>query len=125
MFVAHVFYALATAFAKLSIITSYLRIFPNERLRITLYVTAAVVVGLGISAVCATIFQCQPIRAAWDFTIEDAKCYRFVDFLYANAAINIVTDFVICLAPLPCFWKLRIPVRQKLVVSFLFCIGFL
>lgn len=125
MFVAHVFYALATAFAKMSIITSYLRIFPDEHLRRVLYVTAVVVIGLGITAVCATIFQCRPIQAAWDFTIERSKCYHFVDFLYANSAVNIATDFVICLSPLPCFWKLRIPVRQKLVVSFLFCIGFL
>lgn len=125
MFVAHVFYASGTAFAKMSIITSYLRIFPSEKLRRVLYVTAVVVVGLGIAAVFATMFQCKPIQAAWDFSIHRSQCYRFVDFLYANSAINIATDFVICLSPLPCFWKLRIPVRRKLIVSFLFCVGFL
>ncbi|KAL1848876.1 hypothetical protein VTK73DRAFT_10058 [Phialemonium thermophilum] len=126
MFVANVFYATATAFTKMSIITSCLRIFPSETLRRILYVTAAVVVGLGVSAVFATIFQCSPVRAAWDFELasRSSHCYPFVDFLYANSAINIATDFIICLAPLPSFWRLRIPVRQRLIVCFLFCIGF-
>lgn len=121
---SHIFYALGTAFTKLSIIISYLRMFPSERLRKLLYATAVVVVGLGASAVFGTIFQCSPIRAAWDFTIHGARCYSFVDFLYAISAINIATDFVICFSPLPCFWRLRIPLRRKLMVLSLFGIGF-
>ena len=120
MFVAHVFYAVATAFTKLSIITSYLRIFPHDTLRRVLYVTAAVCTGIGISAVFATIFQCSPVQAAWDFTIEDSQCFPFVNFLYANAAISIATDFVLVVAPLPYFWSLSLPLRQRLVICVLF-----
>jgi hypothetical protein len=124
LFVANVFYAVATMLTKLSIITSFLRIFPQKELRRVLIGTAVVVVGQGISAIFACIFQCSPVSAAWDFSIQNATCYNFKDFLYANSAINIVTDFILCVAPLPYLWRLDIPVKQKLIVCFLFGIGF-
>lgn len=120
MFVAHVFYAAGTAFTKLSIITSYLRIFPHNILRRILYATAAVCTAIGISAIVATIFQCSPIQAAWDFTIDGSQCIPFVDFLYANAAISIATDLILIVAPLPYFWSLSLPLRQRLVICVLF-----
>ncbi|KAK0629461.1 hypothetical protein B0T17DRAFT_457636, partial [Bombardia bombarda] len=125
MYVAHVFYAAATAFTKLSIITSYLRIFPHELLRRVLYGTGAVVVGIGISAIFATVFQCRPVRAAWDFTVEGGQCIPFVDFLYANSAISIATDLVLIAAPLPYFWSLKLPLKQRLVICILFGVGFI
>ena len=124
MFVANVFYACAIATTKLSIIASYLRIFPNSGLRKFMYVTGVFIIGLWISAIFATVFQCRPINAAWDFTIE-GKCYSFVNFLYASAGVNIATDLIVCLAPIPYFWKLNLPVRQKMIVSFLFLVGLL
>ena len=120
MFVAHVFYAAATALTKFSIITSYLRIFPHSTLRRVLYATGAVCIGIGISAIFATIFQCSPVQAAWVFTIEDSQCFPFVNFLWANAAISIATDFVLVVAPLPYLWSLNLPVRQRLAICFLF-----
>ncbi|KAH8880312.1 hypothetical protein GQ53DRAFT_833471 [Thozetella sp. PMI_491] len=123
MFVANISYACATVFTKMSIITSYLRMFPHHILRRVLFVTAVVVIGLGISAIFATIFQCTPVHAAWDFD-EPGYCYTFVYFLYSNSAINMATDFVLCLSPLPIFWGLKLPLKQKCLVSFLFLIGF-
>lgn len=125
MFVAHIFYAVATAFTKLSIITSYLRIFPDTGLRRLLFTTAGLVSGIGISSIFATIFQCWPVQAAWDYSIMDRHCFQFRDFLYANAAISIVTDFLLVAAPLPYFWSLRLPLRQRLVICFLFGVGFM
>lgn len=125
MYVAHIFYAAASAFTKLSIITSYLRIFPDTSLRRVLYTTAVLVIGIGISAIFATIFQCWPLQAAWDFSIEDRKCFQFSTFLYANAAISTVTDFLLVAAPLPYFWSLVLPLRQRLVICFLFGVGFI
>jgi hypothetical protein len=125
MYVAHVFYAAGTVFTKLSIITSYLRIFPHDALRRILYVTAVVCTGIGISAIFVTIFQCTPVHAAWDFTIPGSKCIPFVHFLYANAAISTLADLVLVVAPLPFFWSLNLPLRQRLVICVLFGVGFM
>ncbi|KAK1777076.1 hypothetical protein QBC45DRAFT_470501 [Copromyces sp. CBS 386.78] len=125
MYVAHVFYSAAGAFTKLSILTSYLRIFSGKVLRWILCGTAAVVSTMGVCAVFATIFQCTPVKAAWDYTIADSKCFSFVDFLYANAGINMAIDFVLVAAPLPYFWSLSIPLRQRLMICVLFGVGFI
>lgn len=57
MYVAHVFYAAAGAFTKLSILTSYLRIFSGKVLRWILYGTAVVVTVMGVCAIFATVFD--------------------------------------------------------------------
>ena len=127
MYISHIFYALAGAFTKLSILTSYLRIFPtsSKPLRFLLYGTAVLVAAMGLCAVFATIFQCSPVEAAWDYTIPDAKCFNFVDFLYANAGVNIAIDFVLVAAPLPYFWGLNIPLKQRCMICVLFGVGFM
>ncbi|KAK3493606.1 hypothetical protein B0T13DRAFT_504088 [Neurospora crassa] len=125
MYVAHVFYAAAGAITKLSILTSYLRIFSGQVLRWILYGTAVVVTAMGVCAVFTTIFQCTPVKAAWDYTIAGSKCIPFVDFLYANAGVNVAIDFVLVAAPLPYFWSLSIPLRQRLMICVLFGVGFI
>ncbi|EFX05459.1 plasma membrane protein [Grosmannia clavigera kw1407] len=118
MFVANVFYALAICFTKLSIVSSYVYIFdPHGRLKVLMYGTATVSTGLGIAALPATIFECLPVHAAWDVTYVGAKCYTFVDFLYASTAISVVTDIMLCVIPIPLLWRLQLPLRQKLLIS--------
>jgi hypothetical protein len=125
MFIANIFYACAITFTKLSIIVSYLRIFPYNSMRIAMYITGAITVALFVASIPATIFQCNPISAAWDFSISRsaAKCYLFIHFLYATTAVNVTTDLILCTAPLPFFWNLQLPRKQKVIVSMLFFVG--
>ena len=124
MFVANIFYSAAIAFTKLSIIASYMNIFaPRGLLRIVLQATAFVTIGLVVASIPATIFECIPVDGAWSLTNSDAKCYTFVDFLYASTAINVATDLVLCTVPIPLFWRLQLPRRQKVMISGLFFIG--
>ncbi|KAL1902484.1 hypothetical protein Sste5346_001465 [Sporothrix stenoceras] len=123
MFVANIFYAAAIAFTKLSIIASYLHIFaPRGLLKTTLYVTGGVTIGLGLASVPATIFECIPVAGAWSLS-DDAHCYTFVNFLYASTAINVTTDLILCIVPIPLFWRLQLPQRQKIMISVLFFLG--
>lgn len=120
----HILYSFAIAFANLSIISSYFRIFPHNRVQRLLYVMLAVTLALLAASVIATIFICLPIQAAWDPTLRaQAKCYQFPSFLYASTAVNIITDIVLCAAPLPYFLKLRLPRKQKAGACLLTIIG--
>ena len=120
----HILYSFAIAFAKLSIISSYFRIFPRNRMHILLYVMLAVTLVLLAASVIATIFICLPIQAAWDPTIRaHAKCYQFPTFLYASTSVNITTDVILCTAPLPYFIRLRLPRKQKVGACLLTIIG--
>ncbi|OCK94201.1 uncharacterized protein K441DRAFT_637026 [Cenococcum geophilum 1.58] len=123
LFVCYLFYACAISFTKLSIVVSYVRILPNRSLRLVMYATGVVVGLLWLCSVFATIFQCSPVKAAWDFTITNRRCYPYVHYLYASAAITIATDVMLCTIPLPYFWRLQLPRRQKLVICFLFLVG--
>lgn len=73
MFVGNSLSACAVAFTKLSIISSYLRVFPHQSLRVTMFITMAITTGLMLASIPVTIFQCDPVRAAWDFTITNGK----------------------------------------------------
>lgn len=112
MMVDHIFGSCAITFTKVSIVASYLHIFPYRSLRIVMYTTAAVTVALFVASIFATVFQCTPVAAAGDFTITDAKCYKLVNYLYDSTAVNIVTDLVLCIAPLPCLCNLQLPRRE-------------
>lgn len=120
----HILYSFAIAFAKLSIISSYFRIFPHKRFQRLMYVMLAVTLSMLATSVIATIFICLPIQAAWDPAIRaQAKCYQFPKFLYTSTSVNIVSDVVLCTAPLPYFLRLRLPRKQKIGACLLTVIG--
>ena len=75
----------------------------------------------GIMVITA-IFQCRPMRAAWDVAIE-AQCIKINLAWMIMAGLNVITDFILLIAPLPTLWKLQIPGEQKLQLMSVFCIG--
>jgi len=102
----------------------YLRIFPNSTLRRMVYAGSVFVVLFAIASLLATIFQCYPVSAIWEFQLAtEFTCLNYLAFLYASAAITLFTDIAICVMPLPYFWRLQMPRKQKLIVSFLFILG--
>jgi hypothetical protein len=125
LIVCQVLYATAVTLTKISIIASYIRVFPTRTFHYFMYITAAVIIGLWVCAVLVTIFQCSPVRAAWDFTLENRKCIPILKFFYAAASVNIATDLILCIAPLPLCWKLRIGVNERIILCMLFAVGFL
>jgi hypothetical protein len=114
---------------------SYLRFILDYKFRVAMYATGVVIVGLWITGessgrpthsvdlcigIFVTIFQCRPVSAAWDFTIRNGKCISFVDYLYASSSISVTTDIILCVMPWPYLWKLRMPLKQKLILCLLF-----
>lgn len=107
---------------KISIVTSYLRVFPTTVFRRIMYALSAAIVAVWICSILVTIFQCHPVRGAWDFTLP-RDCLQIVSFYYFTTAFSIFTDFLLCTLPLPVFWRLKLPIRQKYIVSLLFAVG--
>jgi hypothetical protein len=122
LFICVCLHATALTLVKLSIISTYWRIFPIPFFRRSLLGLAIVVTAVGISTMLGTIFQCRPVAGAWDFNLE-RQCFPVEDLLYFSTAFSIFSDVVLCILPLPFFWKLGIPRKEKLIVSCLFCFG--
>jgi hypothetical protein len=123
--VCQILYATAITFTKASIIALYLRILPKTLFRRLMYVTAAVILALWICSVLVTIFQCDPIRGAWDFELQNKKCVRIVNFFYVASSVNVITDLLLCTSPLLLFWKLKIALNERVMLCVLFGFGLL
>ncbi|GLA52518.1 hypothetical protein AnigIFM63604_009382 [Aspergillus niger] len=80
------------------------------------------------TTVCLFI-QCRPLRAMWD-VVPDARCWapprlHIYGFVYTvnritlMTGIGILTDVLFVIMPLPLVWRLRRPVRERLIIAFL------
>ena len=74
-------------------------------------------------AIClALIFECHPIPKFWDPFVE-GKCVHVQDLYLANGILNVVTDFLVLLVPVPMLWALHVSSRQKFVLGGIFATG--
>ena len=110
---------------KTSILTFYLGISKNTQrfLRICSYGTLAVVNVAGFILTFINAFQCRPPRAAYDLSVKNPSCFSILTIYLASAPINIVTNLVILVLPIPVLTGMHLPQRQKAVVTFLFVLG--
>ncbi|KAK4186371.1 hypothetical protein QBC35DRAFT_387350 [Podospora australis] len=125
-------YVFAMGFVKVSLLVFYLRVDPRKWMRYTIWFIMFTVIGLTVATALICIFECWPPATYWDVAAQlsgeaASKCMdisRRQTFFEANGIINIVQDTAIYLLPIPMFWKLQVPKRQKAALLFLFCIGF-
>ncbi|KAL2076005.1 hypothetical protein VTL71DRAFT_948 [Oculimacula yallundae] len=115
-------YATAITLTKFSIMATYIRIFPQGRLRYTVYAAGVVVASFWICSIFCIIFTCTPIQGAWDYTLK-AQCIDIVLYFYIAAGFNIATDLLLCLLPVPTVWALQMAKAQRIIVCLLFCLG--
>jgi hypothetical protein len=107
---------------KLSITLLYLRILINraaKRLLIGLVIYFSV---YGTLCLLLTIMTCWPIERYWDNSVP-GRCLDNRTLRYAFAAINIVNDIALLIAPMPWLKSLQMPRRTKFLVIGLFAIG--
>lgn len=123
LWVSQVLYSTALSLVKISIIASFLRIFPTKAIRWIMYGLGASIIAVWLINIFTTIFQCTPIKAAWDFEAIAPKCLPIMKVYYFSTAFSILTDILLCVIPLPLFWKLKLPIREKYIVSALFGLG--
>ncbi|CZS91596.1 uncharacterized protein RCO7_07016 [Rhynchosporium graminicola] len=120
-------YILILGLSKIAIITFYLRIFPYKRIRITCYVLLAWVALNTTLFMLTALLQCVPISLnyfGWGKDGGRKRCLSLNAQAYASAAINITQDVVILLLPIPWLFRLRVSLKQKIHVIFMFSLGF-
>ncbi|EAT89851.1 hypothetical protein SNOG_03120 [Parastagonospora nodorum SN15] len=77
----------------------------GKTFRLIMYMTLFIVVGLWICGIFVSLFQCDPVDQAWKID-PNRKCINYVNYLYASSAVNVFTDVVLCILPIPYLWKL-------------------
>lgn len=108
---------------KVSIILFYRRVFGmNWQMWVCLFLS----VGWGIGCIIAFLVACQPLSYFWtQYTDpQSGKCvYNLYGFYIGNAAVNVFTDFLILLVPIPIVWRLQMRNAQKILVCGIFFLG--
>ncbi|KAI4592153.1 hypothetical protein KJ359_011481 [Pestalotiopsis sp. 9143b] len=120
-----VLYNPALMATKTSILIFYLRLSRNTEqvLRMASWVVLAIVNIAGVVLTFLNIFQCRPIRAAFDRYTEEAQCIPLLTEFLCSAPVNIVTDLAILALPLPVLTGMRLPFRQKIILIVTFALG--
>lgn len=124
-YIALTILAPAIILAKLSVVALLLRVFPPamKALRFFLLGLAVVIIGCCVTQALLIVFQCFPVQASWD--IESQTCYiEPLDAVVMGlGALNVATDLVICVTPIPYFMKLKLPRPQRMCLCGLFLSG--
>ncbi|KAL8979617.1 MAG: hypothetical protein Q9205_005091 [Flavoplaca limonia] len=77
-----------------------------------------------IQQILATLVICRPISINWDASVN-GTCGNVAANCLASAGINTLTDILILILPMPIIWRLHVPLRNKLILSLIFGLGFL
>ncbi|KAK8069789.1 hypothetical protein PG994_006405 [Apiospora phragmitis] len=124
VWLSSIFYNACLGFIKISVLALYARLGDRTLTRLA-YIMLGVVGCQAGGNVLAAIFQCNPIRAAYDITIPagEKKCINVNAFYLANAAVNIFTDLLTYTLPIKLVVRLQVPRRQKIGLAVILCLG--
>ncbi|KAK8152888.1 hypothetical protein IWX90DRAFT_40812 [Phyllosticta citrichinensis] len=115
-------YGIAIASVKCSYLFFYLRIFPHARLQLLAYLCMAVVLAWWVGNVLQILLMCRPFAKNWNNALPGRCGNRPIGFTIIGA-LNMVTDVVIILLPLPWVHRLQMPRRAKMGLYLMFGIG--
>ncbi|KAL2163212.1 hypothetical protein VTH06DRAFT_5268 [Thermothelomyces fergusii] len=102
---------------KLSILVLYWRISPNRAFRVCIVALAVVLVGYTATFSALFVGPCNPNRN----TPESATCLN--NIAVSQAVLNIVTDGVIIVLPIPTIHRLNMGLKQRLTVGLILALG--
>lgn len=120
-----VVYGFAVAFSKIAILLLYVRVFTTRNRMFTIL---SYLMGFVITATCLVnafmaIFQCTPVRRAWDTSVTEGSCIDNLAFERYTAIPNVVTGAIMLAMPMPLIWELNIAVAAKVALAATFLHG--
>ncbi|KAI4261988.1 MAG: hypothetical protein L6R42_002827 [Xanthoria sp. 1 TBL-2021] len=119
-----IIYASIVTCIKSSVLCLYLRIFGvKKKFAIIVKCFIVAVIAWGIAVLLTTIFQCNPVRGAWDVSVPRDQCFNLRTWLIATNVPNIVIDFSIICLPIPLVWKLKLSIERKIGLTGVFLLG--
>jgi hypothetical protein len=129
-------FMISTSATKISILLFYRRLTDNSvsnGFLITVYAAITFVVLYFVTFFIVLFVSCRPLYAYWKqvdivWNVENEGKYHCINEeadLLAAAIVSVIQDFLACGMPIILFWKLKIPIRQKIALGAIFGVGFL
>ncbi|KAF1840007.1 uncharacterized protein K460DRAFT_297433 [Cucurbitaria berberidis CBS 394.84] len=66
---------------------------------------------------------CRPFDQYWAVPTNSSQCSAATNHLIINACFNITSDLIILSIPLPLLFKVRLPMKNKIILFVIFLIG--
>ncbi|KAL1869136.1 hypothetical protein Daus18300_005672 [Diaporthe australafricana] len=122
LFAAIQLYIWSLCCVKISLLLQYRRIFMAPWLQRASIVIMCFSVSWNVAQSILVSFACSPVSA---FVPSLAPhCLDSLTIWYIAAGINITTDFIVFLLPIPLINSLQLPMRQRFLLVMVFCLGF-
>lgn len=87
------------------------------------FVGAYVTTGFVVMEILYLGVWCRPFSQYWAVPPENTQCSAATNHLITNAVINITSDVMIILIPMPIFLKSQLPLKRKAVLIGVFALG--
>lgn len=115
-------------FIKLSIGVFLLRLAAQRRFKWIIWVSMGIIFIMSSVLFFWDLFQCKPVAAQWDTTIPGYQCIAAIEVVnaaYALSVLNIVTDWLYALLPIPMIWNAKMTTQAKMTVALVLSLGVL
>lgn len=121
-----VLYGITIMMIKFSILLFYVRLFgtaPSFVLLVRIFMV--IIFCWQVSITLETFLLCRPLAYNWDTTVPGGVCGdRNAAYIIAGS-LNVGTDLLVMLLPMPNIWKLQMPMSQRFGLVGIFGIGVL
>ncbi|KAF4962768.1 hypothetical protein FSARC_9172 [Fusarium sarcochroum] len=87
------------------------------------FVAAYVTAGFVIMEILYLGVWCRPFNQYWAVPPDNTQCSAATNHLITNAVLNISSDVMIILIPMPIFLKSQLPLKRKVVLIAVFALG--
>jgi hypothetical protein len=128
LFASQIPWTWAVALSKISITCMLLRLKYTVRWKVFLYTMIVIQTLSAISANAIQLGLCQPLAVSWDPIASKGKCWpprvAWIG-IGVNGVISVITDIMFACIPVSFVYKIKRPLREKIVVSFLMALGIL
>jgi hypothetical protein len=119
-------YPIVLFLIKLSILLFYLRLASttHNTFHRVVHATIALLCIYTITIVSVSVFLCgKPSNGYSVQALLGEKCLDVTSMWYAQSGLNLLTDVVILILPMPTLIELRIPLHRKLALIAVFSVG--
>jgi len=109
---------------KMTFLFQYRRVFPLPHFQRACDIFLVFIVVWAAAGTIGAMLNCRPIQRNWD-PYASRDCAERTDFWLAMGTLNVLTDALIFIMPLPLLKTLPLPKMQKGVLMAVFSLGFL
>lgn len=109
-------------FSKLSVLLMYTSLIPVPSMIKWAKGIGALIIAWNVGNIIAGFLICRPLARNWDFLIP-GTCGSQPNFYFAMGMVNLITDLMLIVLPMPYLYNLRMAMRKKIIAGGMLSIG--